>query len=79
MFRNIKLTLSSLRRNGVYSIINIAGLAMSLATCAFIILWVRDEKSYDRFHRDASTIYMAVSHFKLEGDEQFVPLHEQTL
>ena len=74
MFRNIKLTLRSLRRNGVYSIINIAGLAISLATCAFIVLWVQDERSFDRFHKDAENIYLTVSHFKLEGDEHYVPL-----
>ena len=69
MFRNIKLIIRNLRRSGVYSIINIAGLAMSLATCAFIMLWVQDEKSYDRFHSDAENIYMAAAHFKFEGGE----------
>ena len=69
MFRNIKLIIRNLRRSGVYSIINIAGLAMSLATCAFIVLWVQDEKSYDRFHSDAENIYMAAAHFKFEGGE----------
>ena len=69
MFRNIKLTIRNLRHNGVYSFINIAGLAISLATCVFIILWVQDEKSYDRFHRDAGNIYLAVAHFKVEGNK----------
>ena len=64
MFRNIKLTIRNLRRNGVYSFINIVGLAISLATCVFIILWVQDEKSYDRFHKDAENIYMTVTHFE---------------
>ena len=72
MFRNIKLTLRSLHRHGVYSVVNIAGLAMSLATCVFIVLWVQDERSYDRFHREAENIYMAVAHFKTDGFESSV-------
>jgi ABC-type antimicrobial peptide transport system permease subunit len=47
---------------------------MSLAACAFIVLWVQDEKSFDRFHNNASTIYMAVSNFKINDNEQYVPL-----
>ena len=63
MFRNIILTFRDIRRSGVYSIINIIGLAVSLATCVFIVLWVQDEKSYDRFHKDPENIYMAVTRF----------------
>ncbi|MDR0795705.1 MAG: ABC transporter permease, partial [Tannerella sp.] len=69
MFRNIKITIRSLRRSGVYSVVNIVGLAMSLATCVFIVLWVQDERSYDRFHKDAENIYMAVAHFKSDGGD----------
>ena len=71
MFRNIKLTIRNLRRNGVYSVVNIVGLAMSLATCVFIVLWVQDERSYDRFHRDAENIYMAVACFKGDGPDTY--------
>jgi len=67
MFRNIKITIRNLRRSGVYSVINVVGLAASLATCVFIVLWVQDERSYDRFHKDADNIYMAVAHFKTDG------------
>jgi len=74
MFSNIKLTIRNLRRSGVYSVINVVGLAASLATCAFIMMWVQDEKSVDRFHKDAENIYMAVTHFKTDNDEMFVGL-----
>ena len=67
MFRNINLTIRNLRRSSVYSAVNIAGLAISLATCVFIVLWVQDERSYDRFHNDAGNIFRAVSHFKSDG------------
>ena len=73
MFRNIILTLRNLRRSGVYSIINIAGLAISLATCVFIVLWIQDEKSYDRFHKEADNIYMAITHFATSTSSSDVP------
>jgi hypothetical protein len=74
MFRNIKIIVRNLRRSGVYSIVNIAGLAISLATCAFIALWVQDERSYDRFHKDAKSIYMAAAHFNFDGGEMNAPV-----
>ena len=67
MFRNIRITIRNLRRSSVYTFVNIAGLAISLATCAFIVLWVQDERSYDRFHKDAGIIFRAASHFKSDG------------
>ncbi len=72
MIRNLKITFRNLRRNGLYSIINITGLAVSLATCIFIVLWIQDELSYDRFHKDAGDIYMTVTHFKSDdGSSSF--------
>jgi len=67
MFKYIKITIRNLRRSGVYSIINIAGLAMSLATCAFIALWVQDETSIDTFHKDAKDMYRVNTNFKIQG------------
>ena len=63
MFKKIALIFRSIRRGGVYSIVNIAGLAISLAACVFIVLWVQDERSYDKFHKNADNIYMAITHY----------------
>jgi putative ABC transport system permease protein len=49
-FRNLK-------RNKVYSFINVFGLAVGMACCIVIMLFVRDELSYDRFHENAGRIY----------------------
>jgi putative ABC transport system permease protein len=58
MFRNyFKTTLRNLRRNKVYSIINILGLSLGLACGMLIILYVKDEVSYDHFHKDVAQIY----------------------
>lgn len=58
MLRNyFKVALRNLSRNKVYSIINITGLAMGMACCLLILLWVQDELSYDRFHKRADSLY----------------------
>src|ERR1700688_3027554 len=58
MFENyFKTALRNLFRNKVYSFINIAGLSLGLACAMLIILYVKDEKSYDRFHANVKNIY----------------------
>ena len=51
MFRNyFKIAWRNLWRNKVYSVINIAGLAIGMAACIVILLFVFYENSFDRFH-----------------------------
>jgi putative ABC transport system permease protein len=56
MFRNyFKTAFRNLARNKVYSFINIAGLSMGLACAMLIMLYIKDEVSFDRFHKNATT------------------------
>ena len=58
MFKNyFKVALRNIRRHPGYSIINIAGLAIGLACCLFILIWVLDELNYDKFHENAPYLY----------------------
>jgi len=58
MIRNfIKITLRNIVKHKGYSFINITGLAVGMACCLLITLWVLDELSYDRFHENAPTLY----------------------
>ena len=62
MFRNyLKTALRNLLRNKTYAFINVAGLSIGLACAMLIILYVKDEVSYDRFHKDVSNIYRVVT------------------
>jgi putative ABC transport system permease protein len=62
MFKNyFKTAWKNLLRNKVYSFINITGLSIGLACCMLIILYNKDEVSYDRFHKNAATIYRITS------------------
>jgi len=58
VFRNyIKVTLRNILRHKGYSLINITGLAIGMACCLLISIWVLDELSYDRFHEHAEDLY----------------------
>ncbi len=57
----------NLVRNPLYSAINIAGLVVGLVCCLLILLFVRDELSYDRWLPDADRIYRMESTFIVPG------------
>jgi putative ABC transport system permease protein len=72
MLKNyFKIALRNLFRNKLYSLINLTGLAIGLAACLMIWLWVQDELSYDRFHQKADRI------FRVERKVDFRDLHGQ--
>jgi putative ABC transport system permease protein len=71
MFKNyLKTTFRNTTRHRGYSFINLAGLAMGLACTLLILLWVKDELSYDRFHKNGKNIYRIMSYgtrYMIEG------------
>ena len=63
MIKNyLKIAIRNLRRHKGYSLINITGLAIGMAICILILLWVQDELGYDRFHQNADSIYRVTEH-----------------
>jgi ABC-type antimicrobial peptide transport system permease subunit len=61
-----RVALRNMRRQIGYSAITIAGLAVGLACCVLMILWVKDELGFDRFHADRDSIYRLVTETKSE-------------
>ena len=57
-----------LRQKG-YSAINLAGLSIGMATSLLILLYVTDELSFDRFHKNANQIYRMGFGGKMQGNE----------
>ncbi len=58
MFNNyLKITFRNLVKHKGFSAINIFGLAVGIAACMIISLWVQNELSYDRFHDKADRIF----------------------
>lgn len=85
MLRNyIKIAFRSLLKNQTYSIINIGGLAIGLASSILIFLWVADEYSYDTFHVNYNNIYQVYNQAEWNGhigtgNSQPYPLKEALL
>lgn len=61
MFRNyVKIALRSLARQKLFSFINIFGLSLGLAACMLIMLYAKDEWSFDRFQANGPQLYRLV-------------------
>lgn len=71
MLRNyLKIAIRTLSRHKLYTAINILGLAVGLASCILISLWLQGEMSYDRFHEHSNDLYL-VPTFHTYGDQSF--------
>ncbi len=58
LIRNYFKTLGrNISRNKFYTTLNLSGLTIGIATCLLIILFIKDEVSYDRFHEKADRIH----------------------
>jgi putative ABC transport system permease protein len=76
MFRNYLVTaLRNIARHRLYSLINITGLAVGLACAVFIILFIRDEISYDKWIPADQNLYRVEVTFTLAGQTP-MPLSE---
>ena len=63
----LKITLRNLRRGGIYSVVNIGGLAIGMAVAILILTWIYHEWSYDRFHTKEKQLYLAYNRASFEG------------
>ncbi|MCP4728431.1 MAG: ABC transporter permease, partial [bacterium] len=58
MFKNyLKIAFRNFKRHKLFSFINVFGLAIGIATCMIITIWVQRELSYDKFNTKADRIY----------------------
>ena len=73
MWRNyLTVGVRALAKNKTYAFINIFGLAIGLAACLMILLYVRYETSYDSWLPNADNIYQFQTHYRdrQTGEEQ---------
>lgn len=69
MIRNyLKIALRHLQKNRLYTVINLAGLAIGICGCLLIGLYIWHELSYDRFHANANRIVRVSWEFKFENE-----------
>lgn len=68
MFKNyLKIALRNIFKYKTYSLINVTGLAAGLTCCICILLFVRYEFSYDKFHENVGNIYRVLTKFSEPG------------
>ena len=65
-----KISLRNLKKQKTFSFINILGLAVGMACCVLIFLWVQDELSYDRYHEKSDRIYRAGLKWYVDNNEE---------
>ena len=71
MLKNlIKTALRHIQKHSGYSLLNVLGLTLGITSALFLIIYVSDELSYDRYHENADRIYRVSSKIT-EPDDQF--------
>ncbi|MFC1554870.1 ABC transporter permease [candidate division KSB1 bacterium] len=68
MFKNyLIITLRSILRQKGFTLINLSGLAIGMACCILILLFVQDEMSYDNYHENSDRLYRVVTDADMSG------------
>jgi putative ABC transport system permease protein len=68
MIKNyLLINFRNLRKHFSYSVINIFGLGLGLATCLLLVTWIKHEVSYDRFHEKSDCIYRLSLEYSFGG------------
>ncbi len=68
MFRNyIKVALRNLLKYKIYSMINIVGLSIGIASSILLVLFIQHELSFDNYHENADRIFRVAASYKLGG------------
>src|SRR5437870_2950596 len=74
MIKNyFKIAWRNLKKNKIFSFINIFGLSVGLTCCMLITLYINHELSYDKHHKNADDIYQLGTVFIKEGKEDKKP------
>ena len=73
MMKNyFKVAFRIIKRHKGFSLINIMGLAIGMASCLLIFLYVQDELSFDRYNKNADRIFRIGTHIKMQSREMSV-------
>ena len=80
MFSNyLKVALRNITRQRFYSFINVFGLAVGLGICMLMVLFIKDELSYDAYHSKSDRIYRILTEWR-QGDQSMrTPINEYRL
>ncbi|MFZ6011283.1 MAG: ABC transporter permease [Bacteroidota bacterium] len=73
------ISFRNLRKHLGYTVINIFGLGMGLATCLLLVIWIMHELSYDKFHEKADRIYRVSLEYSFGGQTSKTPVSPNAL
>ena len=70
MIKNyFKTAWRNMMRNKTSSFINVSGLSIGIACVLMIVIYIQNELSYDKFHKDADRIFQVVLNGNMNGQE----------
>jgi putative ABC transport system permease protein len=69
----------SLHKHLSYSVINVFGLSVGLATCILLVTWIKHELSYDKFNEKADRIYRGCLEYSFGGQTAKTPVSPTAL
>jgi putative ABC transport system permease protein len=74
MLKNyLLLAFKNLRKQKMFSLINILGLTVGITCCLMIFLFIINEVSYDKFHKNGSNIYRVMRVSNMNGSRREIP------
>ncbi|MFC1725802.1 ABC transporter permease [candidate division KSB1 bacterium] len=80
MFKSyVKIAVRNIKRHKAYSVINISGLAVGMAVCILIFLWVQYETGFDSFHNRIDSIYRVIVNKDIGDHTTQTPLTPSSL
>ncbi|MCB0577146.1 MAG: ABC transporter permease, partial [Saprospiraceae bacterium] len=74
IYTHIKVAWRNLRRHKIFSAINLLGLTTGTACCLYILLYVQDQRSYDKHHRVGERLYRITTELDLPGGNDIKPM-----
>src|SRR6186713_2195998 len=74
MIKNyLLIAIKHLKKQKVFSVINILGLTVGITCCLMIFLFILNEMSYDNFHKNGKNIYRIMRTGELNGENREIP------
>lgn len=73
LYNYLKIALRNLTKSPVYSTINVVGLSVGIATTLLISLWINDELSFNKYHRNYERIARVMQHQTYNGTTSTTP------
>ena len=68
----LKIAWQSMLNQRLNSVINISGLSIGMAASLLIFMWVSNELSFDKFHKDSATIYRLKNYISIDKKSTWI-------